>query len=71
MAEYLNIYAGRINMNEIIESTTPEVVCDGNGDTNGHPRVYLNMGDKTEIVCPYCSRKFVLKTKGKNAKTSH
>lgn len=56
-------------MNDIIETTTEQVVCDGNGDTNGHPRIYLNMGDNTEIVCPYCSRKFILK--GKNAKRSH
>jgi uncharacterized Zn-finger protein len=53
-------------MNDIIETTTPVVVCDGNGDTNGHPRVYLNMGDQTQVVCPYCSRTFKLKIKGKH-----
>lgn len=58
-------------MNDIIETNTTEVMCDGNGDTVGHPRVYLNMGEKTEIVCPYCSRKFVLKSTGKNAKSNH
>ncbi len=58
-------------MNDIRESTTPEVVCDGDGETDGHPRVYLNMGENNEIVCPYCSRKFVLKLKGTNAKRSH
>jgi uncharacterized Zn-finger protein len=35
------------------------VGCDGGGAL-GHPIVYLNMGDKDEIVCPYCSRHFVL-----------
>lgn len=58
-------------MNDIIETNTAEVMCDGNGDTVGHPRVYLNMGENTEIVCPYCSRKFVLKSIGKNAKSNH
>jgi len=36
------------------------VACDGGGRL-GHPRVYLNMGEETDIVCPYCSRTFVLR----------
>lgn len=36
------------------------VGCDGGGGALGHPIVYLNMGDAGEIVCPYCSRHFVL-----------
>lgn len=36
------------------------VGCDGGGGALGHPMVYLNMGDRTEVVCPYCSRHFVL-----------
>lgn len=39
----------------------PVVECDGGGGALGHPLVYLNMGDKNEIVCTYCSRRFVLK----------
>jgi uncharacterized Zn-finger protein len=35
------------------------VGCDGGGGALGHPLVYLNMGDKSDIVCPYCSRHFV------------
>lgn len=63
---------GRQNkMNDIVETTTPEVVCDGNVKADGHPRIYLNMGEKTEIVCPYCSRKFILNQKGNHAKSSH
>lgn len=45
------------------------VACDGNGAL-GHPRVYLNMGDENEIVCPYCSRHFVLK-EGAEAAAGH
>ena len=42
-----------------VESET--VACDGGGGALGHPRVYLNMEGRDHIVCPYCSRDFVLK----------
>jgi uncharacterized Zn-finger protein len=58
-------------MNDTVETTTTEVMCDGNSDMGGHPRVYLNMGEKAEIVCPYCSRKFILINSGEHAKASH
>ncbi len=45
---------------ETIEVTSRNVSCDGGGGPLGHPKVYLNMGDETEIVCPYCSRRYVL-----------
>ena len=41
---------------ELVKSK--KVICDGGGGTLGHPRVYLEMGDKNEIVCPYCSKLF-------------
>lgn len=44
---------------EIIETADTTVACDGNGPL-GHPRVYLTLvGGR--VVCPYCSRLFVLK----------
>jgi uncharacterized Zn-finger protein len=46
---------------EIIEAESPNVACDGGGGALGHPRVCLNMGVKSEIDCPYCGRRFVLK----------
>ena len=46
---------------ETIEVDTPKVACDGGKGPLGHPRVYLNMGDKGQIECPYCSRTYVLK----------
>ncbi|MCC7016810.1 MAG: zinc-finger domain-containing protein [Rhodospirillales bacterium] len=53
-------------MNETIETNpdavvveSPAVACDGGGAL-GHPRVYLRIGPSGEIVCPYCSRRFVL-----------
>ena len=51
-----------INTPETVEADGTEVNCDGGGDL-GHPRVYLNMGDKGEVECPYCDRKFVLISK--------
>ena len=44
---------------ETIETEDKLVACDG-GEL-GHPRVYLNMGAKTSIDCPYCGRHYVLK----------
>ncbi|WP_298726178.1 zinc-finger domain-containing protein [uncultured Ferrovibrio sp.] len=46
---------------ETIQVESPVVACDGGGGALGHPRVYLNMGHKHEIECPYCSRLYVLK----------
>ena len=34
--------------------------CDGGGGVLGHPRVYLRIKER-EVICPYCSRLFVLK----------
>ena len=33
----------------------------GGSDPRGHPTVFLNMGAKGWVECPYCDRKFVLK----------
>jgi uncharacterized Zn-finger protein len=44
---------------EAIVVESPAVACDGGG-TLGHPRVFLRIGPAGEIVCPYCSRRFVL-----------
>ena len=35
-----------------------KVSCDCGGGALGHPKVYLEMGDENEIVCPYCSKLF-------------
>ncbi|NQU57749.1 MAG: zinc-finger domain-containing protein [Rhodospirillales bacterium] len=36
------------------------VSCDGGGGPLGHPRVYLQIAETREIVCPYCSRTYKL-----------
>jgi uncharacterized Zn-finger protein len=40
--------------------TTPVVGCDGGGGALGHPLVYLRIEREGEVVCPYCSLRFVL-----------
>ena len=45
---------------EIVETDETTVACVGNGGALGHPRVYLTLvGGR--VMCPYCSRLFVLK----------
>ena len=43
---------------EVIRTSDKRVACDGG--VHGHPQVWLNLGDDDRIVCPYCSRVFVL-----------
>jgi uncharacterized Zn-finger protein len=56
---------------EITEVDTPKVACEGESGALGHPRVYLNMGDKREIDCPYCGRQFRLKEGAEAASGGH
>ena len=57
---------------EAFEVEKSEIRCDGGSDTTnlsgsggadplGHPAVFLKMGAKGWVVCPYCDRKFVLR----------
>lgn len=47
---------------ERIEVETMTVACDGGNEPLGHPNVYLHLDDATlDAVCPYCSKRFVLK----------
>lgn len=56
------------NDNQVILVTQTTIACDGTGDHNGHPRVFLHLDDEThEATCPYCSAKFKLDP---NAKVS-
>jgi len=50
---------------ETIEVESKVVACDGGEGALGHPRVYLNMGAKQDVECPYCGRRFVLKAGAK------
>ncbi len=47
---------------ELIEVHHQDVSCDGSGGALGHPRVYLHIDPQVgRIVCPYCSKTYVLK----------
>jgi uncharacterized Zn-finger protein len=35
-----------------------EFECIGDKPPQDHPHIYLNIGDASEIVCPYCSTLF-------------
>ncbi len=45
---------------EVIVVNKRRVSCDGGGGALGHPLVYLEMGEGTQVECGYCDRKFVL-----------
>jgi len=53
---------------ETIEVNGKVVACDGGDGALGHPRVYLNMGEKDFVDCPYCGRHYKLKA---GAKVAH
>jgi uncharacterized Zn-finger protein len=55
---------------ETVEVTSRQVSCDGGGGASGHPRVFLNMGDKDHVDCPYCGRRFTLQP-GAAAASAH
>jgi uncharacterized Zn-finger protein len=39
----------------VIEIGAKEFQCMGAKPPFDHPHVYLDMGDETDIICPYCS----------------
>jgi uncharacterized Zn-finger protein len=45
---------------EIIEVDDRTLACDGGDGALGHPRVFLFI-EKDSVLCPYCSRLYVLK----------
>ena len=45
---------------EVIYVSQTRVACDGGDGALGHPRVFLNMGDKGLVDCGYCDRRYIL-----------
>jgi uncharacterized Zn-finger protein len=45
---------------EVVIVHEHRIACDGLGGALGHPRVYLEMGGKHSIDCPYCGRRYTL-----------
>jgi uncharacterized Zn-finger protein len=42
----------------VVRIGSREFMCEGASPPFDHPHVYLDMGDVSEIVCPYCSTLF-------------
>jgi len=42
----------------VIEIGAKEFMCVGEMPPLDHPHVFLDMGDASEIICPYCSTLF-------------
>ena len=56
---------------DTVSVTTSTVACEGTGPALGHPRVYLTFKPGArDVVCPYCSRRFVL-AEGAKAGSGH
>ena len=54
---------------ETLYTQSEHVACDGGGGALGHPKVYLHIdADQGRIVCPYCSRTYVLRLSSVSAK---
>jgi len=50
-----------IDTPETEEVTKTRIACDGG--SGGHPRVWLQIDPVSgEVICPYCDKKFILKT---------
>lgn len=48
---------------ETVSTQTQEVYCSGAEYPLDHPKIYLEIDKKIgHIICPYCSKKFVLAT---------
>ena len=50
---------GRTEIEQVVVVTSKSVSCGGGGSSD-HPNVYLKIGDEKKVVCPYCSRLFIL-----------
>jgi uncharacterized Zn-finger protein len=50
---------------EVLHVNSKKVSCEGGSGASSHPLVYLNMGNKDFVVCPYCSKNFTME-KGVN-----
>ncbi len=44
---------------DVVRIGAKEFECVGALPPHDHPHVYLDMGGETEIICPYCSTRYV------------
>jgi len=48
--------------NTPVYTTVDTISCAGTNDVGGHPKVYLELKHNKSVVCPYCSRQFILRS---------
>jgi uncharacterized Zn-finger protein len=46
---------------EVVITPHAHVACDGGGGPLGHPVEYMTLGEKGEVVCKYCGRRYLSK----------
>lgn len=46
-------------INQTQTVTTKKVSCNGDALNSHHPLVYLHLGDKNSVSCPYCGKHFI------------
>jgi uncharacterized Zn-finger protein len=51
---------------EVLYINHKKIACDGSAQSSKHPLIYLDMGKKDFVVCPYCSKYFTLNNNSKN-----
>jgi len=56
---------------EVVHVNSKKVSCDGNGGASSHPLVYLNMGEKDHVICPYCSKYFQISKDSTDNNSTH
>lgn len=52
---------------DVLYVNSKKISCDGGVSHSKHPLIYLNMGDKDFVVCPYCSKNFSLNDSKKSS----
>ena len=57
------LHSGDLDETAPIIAHERNVACDGGDGPLGHPRVWLRIAER-EVVCPYCSRRYVLEGEG-------
>lgn len=50
-----------VSQNPPIETGASRVACDGGEGALGHPKIYLEFADQTDVSCPYCGQTFIRK----------
>jgi len=53
--------ATRLREPETVVVDKHRVSCDGGADADGHPKVFMDMGQADKVECKYCGKRFVFK----------